>query len=104
MNFTQDLSELGYREIGQLADLLRAYASEGTSLLGNEVKWEYNPNSDNLFLFDEDNNVAMLNGHHIELFHTCGYCGHEGFQEDFDHEPKHFDCSDQMDQVKSLKN
>ena len=82
---TQDLSKLGYREIDQLADLLKAYAdqkfeSQGDHLEGGVV-WEYNPTSDNLFLVDEDYNVAMLNDNgKLENFLTCGDCGIEGLR------------------------
>jgi len=84
MTNTQDISKLGYREIDQLADLLKAYADNpNDSGLGDDVKWEYNPNSDNLFLVDSDCNVAMMTDGKLEEFHTCSYCGHEGFAEDF---------------------
>ena len=85
MNNTQDLSKLGYREIGQLAELLTAYADQSWASqddqLGNGVKWEYNPNSDNLFLVDEDYNVAMLNDDgKLENFLTCSNCGEEAMR------------------------
>ena len=81
---TQDLSKLGFREIDQLGDLLKAYAEHGTDFLGNEVKWEYNPMSDNLFLTDEDYNVGMLTDEgKIEQWIYCGNCGNEGFASEF---------------------
>jgi len=100
MKNTQDLSKLGYREINQLADLLKAYAQN--PILNDGVKWEFNPMGDNLFLVDEDYNVAMMNGDDLELWHYCGYCGHEGFAEEFKHEPRNEDCTDKMEHVESF--
>ena len=86
---TQDLSKLGYREIDLLADLLKAYSdAEWNSKddeLGDEVKWEYNPNSDNLFLVDEYYRVAMINDDgKLENWLNCGNCGKEGFRSEVD--------------------
>jgi hypothetical protein len=80
---TQDLSKLGYREIGQLADILKLYSENPNDCgLSYGVKWEYNPDSDNLFLVDDDFNVAMVNDDtgKLERWHTCGNCGLEGFR------------------------
>ena len=81
---TQNLENLGYREVDQLADLLKLYANaqwEKDSELGIGVKWEYNPMSDNLFLVDEDYNVAMLNDDDkLENWLTCSNCGAEDFR------------------------
>jgi len=100
----QDLSRLGFREISQLADLLKLYAENGSDFLGDHVTWEYNPNSDKLFLIDENFNVAMLNDEtgKLEEWHNCGYCGHEGFASNFAHEPKDDDCKEEMKRVKEL--
>lgn len=85
---TQDLSKLGYREIDQLADLLKIYAANGSEFLGSGVVWEYNPNSDNLFLLDEDYNVGMINTEtgKLEQWFTCSDCGAEGFKSELVHE------------------
>ena len=86
---TQDLSKLGYREIDLLADLLKAYSdakwkSKDDGLDGG-VNWEYNPDSDNLFLVDENYNVAMFNDDgELENFLNCGNCGKEGFRSEVD--------------------
>lgn len=78
---TSDLSKLGYREIGQLAELLKEYADNGSDFLENGVNWEYNPNSDNLFLVDEDGNVGMMNPEtgKLEEFMNCERCPNESF-------------------------
>lgn len=83
---TQDLSRLGFREIGQLAELLKVYADNGADFLESGVQWEYNPNSDNLFLVDEDYNVGMINPEtgKLEQWVNCGGCGKEGFRLEVD--------------------
>lgn len=80
---TNDLSKLRYREIDMLADLLKAYANNST-VLGDGVNWEFNPNSGNVFLVDEDYRVAMLNDDNkLAEWFSCPNCGHEGFQDDY---------------------
>lgn len=82
---TQDLSKLGFREIAQLAELLKVYADNGSDFLESGVQWEYNPNSDNLFLVDEDYNVGMINDEtgKLEQWLNCSNCGREGFKSEF---------------------
>ena len=46
---------------------------------GEEVKLEFNPNSGNVFLVDEDCNVAMMNGEYLEDWFTSPYDNEEGF-------------------------
>jgi hypothetical protein len=80
---TQDLARLGFREIDQLADLLKVYAEakwKGDNELGDGVRWEYNSMSDNLFLVDEYYRVAMVNEDgRLEMWNNCPECGNEGF-------------------------
>lgn len=103
---TQDLSKLSYREIDQLADLLKAYANNPNDCgLGDGVKWEYNPYSDNLFLVDDDYNVAMMNWGKLEKFYSCPNCGNEGFIEDFTKLEKEneYCCPDCIDKGRNLE-
>jgi hypothetical protein len=64
---TRDLSKFGFREIGITAELLTRYANGRQSWvsdqdeLGDGVAVEFNPNSGNVFLVDEDRGVAMVN-------------------------------------------
>lgn len=82
---TNDLSKLGYREIDIAADLLKAYATGGRMAsnnveLGDGFKIEFNPNSGNVFLVDDDYNVVMLNDSgKLENWLNCPQCGEEGF-------------------------
>ena len=95
---TNDLAEFGYREKKIAAELLTAYC-ENTEILGDGVKIEFNPNSGNVFLIDEDFKVAMINGDNLELWYNCPYCGHEGFKEDMEHEPKDEECTRYLEEI-----
>lgn len=50
--------------------------------INNEVTIMMNTNSGNVFLTNEDCQVAMLNGDTLESFYYTPYSGHEGFLED----------------------
>lgn len=85
MSNTRDLSQFGYRELEESAKLLTAYTSrehDKTERLTDGIAIEFNPNSGNVFLVDEDFNVAMMNGDDLEDFYSCPECGNEGFKDD----------------------
>lgn len=86
-NNTRDLSKFGYREYDMAGDLLKALAnpSNHTQVEGLElsdgVTIEFNPNSGNVFLIDEDNNTVMMNqGKKLENWVQCYFCGNEDFK------------------------
>ena len=88
---TRDLSKFGYREMDIAGDLLKAYSGgsykiwEGENNLSDGVVVEFNPMSGNVFLVDEDCNVAMFNGSDkLEMFLSCSNCGAEGFASEDD--------------------
>jgi hypothetical protein len=85
---TADLSRFGYRELQMAAELLHALktSNDATRLLGDDVSLCMNTASGYVFLSDEDYNVAMMNGHVLEDWHTCSECGWEGFAEELDDE------------------
>ena len=85
---TRDLSKFGYRELKMAAELLTALTNDNnkTKFLGDGVAIEMNPNSGNVFLVDEDFNVAIMNGDNLEDFFNCPECGHEGFLDEMEHE------------------
>lgn len=89
MNNTQDLSKFGYRELDIAADLLKAYATSPPEFLTDGVTIEFNVNSGEVFLVDEDYNVAMLSDGKLAEWYTCAYCGKEGFAEDIEDDGKH---------------
>jgi hypothetical protein len=86
---TRDLSKFGLREIGITSELLTRYADGRESWasdqdeLGDGIAVEFNPNSGNVFLVDEDCRVAMVNGYgKLENWVYCSNCGREGFRSD----------------------
>jgi len=100
---TQDFGKFGYIELAEAGKLLTEYANNPNVLEGDGIKVEFNPNSGNVFLVDEDFNVAMMNGDTLERWYNCPYCGHEGFLEDMDHEPKDHECIDYMEEIGVIK-
>jgi hypothetical protein len=84
---TRDLSKFGLREIGITAELLTRYADGHQSWasdqdeLGDGVAVEFNPNSGNGFLMDEDYRVAMVNDNgKLETWVYSSNCGREEFR------------------------
>lgn len=98
--YTEDLTDFGYRELDMAGDLLKALKTEKdkTEYLGGNVKLAMNSGSGNVFLVDEDYNVAMMNGEHLEDWFTCPYCGHEGFKEDMKHDIENEECREYLEQ------
>lgn len=81
---TRDFSKFGYREIKMARDLLAAYIDKNeTRLLGGGIAVELNPMSGNVFLVDEDCNVAMCDDDVLVDFISCPECGHEGLVTEF---------------------
>ena len=86
-NPTDDLSRFGYRELKRASELLSVYCDEGKpEFLVDNVRVFMNTNSGNVFLSDDDFNIAMMNGNKLEQWFSCPECGHEGFKEDMKHE------------------
>ena len=77
---TRDMSLFGYRELELAAELL-AHVKEADSNGGLAI--EFNPNSGNVFLVDEDYRVWMMSDGKLAEFFSCPECGHEGFRADF---------------------
>lgn len=75
--YTENLSEFGARELKIGGELLSAnwpdqFYTEGVRLAFNKM-------SGNVFLVNDDYQVAMFNGDDVELFHNTPYEGLEGF-------------------------
>jgi len=80
---TKDLGRFGYREMKMGARLLTAWRTDNDhaeNLSSDGLALWLNMDSGNVFLCDEDYNVAMMNGNVLEDWVTCGYCGHEDFR------------------------
>jgi hypothetical protein len=89
-----DLSLFGYRELGEAAELLKAYADHGAEFLGDGITLNFNTYSGYVFLSDEDYNVGMLGEDgKIHQWFSCLECGTEGFAEDGEFEKYDGYCS-----------
>jgi hypothetical protein len=84
MSTTTNLADFGFREIKMARDLLDAWVNNGLpdDFGDNGVHLMMNQNSGNVFLTNEEFEVAMLNGDTLESFYTSPYEGREGFFED----------------------
>lgn len=110
-NNTRDIAKFGYREKEIAVKLLQAEGNsdkwEGENGLTDGVAIEFNPSSGNVFLVDEDCNVAMMNdAGKLEMFVSCANCGAEGFVSEDDNlstiaeEGECVDCLAKKDEVK----
>ena len=81
---TRKIEEFGFVERQEAGRLLLALGThhDKTDNMGDGVTVEFNPMSGNVFLVDDDYNVAMMNGHELETFYSCPECGNEGFDGD----------------------
>jgi hypothetical protein len=98
---TQDLSEFDIVELHEAGKLLSTLKTEKdkTEYLSSGVKVEFNRNSGNVFLVDENCNVAMMNGDDLEDFFSCPICGHEGFKEDMQHGEDDKECQEYLKDI-----
>jgi len=84
MNNTQDLSQFGFREKKLAAELLALYGTlNDDSHLNDGVAVEFNPHSANVFLVDEDYNVAFEFDGKLVDFLSCPNCGYENVAPEF---------------------
>lgn len=101
MTITTDLSKFGFRELKMLELLLTAMREQGLPVNFNatEVVPTFNMDSGEVFLANEDYEVCMINRetNKLEKWHHCSNCGHEGFADDFEHEPTDKECVEQME-------
>ena len=102
MKNTQNLADFGAIERDEAGTLLKTLGSsnDDTKHFGNSgVAVEFNPMSGNVFLVDEDYNVAMMNGHQLEDFYSCPNCGNDGMQSDFREEHSDSCCQEYADDL-----
>jgi len=89
-----DLSEWGYQELEEAAELLKAYADYGADFLGDGITLNFNTHSGYVFLSDADYNVGMLREDgKIHQWFSCPECGTEGFADDAEFEKYEGFCS-----------
>lgn len=81
---TTDLADFGFRERVILIELLQAWQSQGLpdDFSLDEVRPMMNKHSGNVFLTNEEFQVAMMNGDKLEVWHSSPYEGKEGFFDD----------------------
>lgn len=81
MTTTTNLADFGYREIEMTRDLLDAWVNNGLpeDFGTGGVHVMMNQNSGNVFLTNEDFDVAMINEGKLESFYSSPYEGREGF-------------------------
>lgn len=84
MSTTTNLANFGYREIKTARDLLDAWVNNGLpeDFSNDGVVLMMNMNSGNVFLTNEEFEVAMMSGDKLESFYTSPYGGREGFFDD----------------------
>ena len=101
MENTKDLSKFGQRELKIAGELLSTLNTnkDQTKFLGQGVSVEFNPMSGNVFLTDEDYNVAMMNGDVLEDWLYCPECGDEGFADDFESNDTNHCCKEYLQEV-----
>ncbi|AEV99710.1 hypothetical protein A4D02_35385 [Niastella koreensis] len=82
--YTENLADFGFREIKMLSQILNAWVENGlpNDFYTEGVRAAFNRNSGNVFLTNDEYQVAMMNGGNLESFYTTPYEGHEGFLEE----------------------
>ena len=81
MTTTTNLADFGYREIKMARDLLDAWVNNGLpdDFSNDGVVLMMNMNSGNVFLTNNEFEVAMMADGKLESFYTSPYEGREGF-------------------------
>lgn len=94
---TRDLSKFGYRELDMAGDLLKAIKNGLPEDFDDQgIAVEFNPNSGNVFLVNEDFQVAMVDDEgNLYSFYSTPYAGLEGSFEDLAEEYKDMHTEDQ---------
>lgn len=83
MYTTSDLAYFGEIERNLLIKLLQAWNKYGLpdDFNDGEIVPMINKKSRNVFLTNNDYQVAMMNGDKLESWYSCANCGNEGFLE-----------------------
>jgi hypothetical protein len=87
---TTDFARFGHRERKMAEQLLRAWREQGLpqDFSPEKVTIMMNTHSGNVFLTNEEYQVAMMNGDQLESFYTDFETGEEGFKEELSEEAK----------------
>ena len=86
--YTEDFAEIMQcsRERHLALNIMKAWNEHGLPdrFCDFGIRLAFNRNSGNVFLVNEDGQVAMMNHDRLEIWHNLPYSGEEGFIEDFD--------------------
>jgi hypothetical protein len=93
---TKDWSKFGHREIEEAKELLSHIKEIDSS---GKVDVAFNTHSGNVFLWDEDNRVWMMDDDEIKEFFSCPICGHEGFLEEMEHGEDDPECQEYLKEI-----
>lgn len=84
--YTEDLGDImsSTRERLEVTEILNAWNKDGLpdTFDPSGAKFAFNRNSGNVFLVNDNYDVAMMNGDKLETFYTTPYDGVEGFISD----------------------
>lgn len=84
--YTENLADImsASRERNEFRKILNAWGANGLpeNFSEDNVRPAFNRNSGNVFLVNDDCQVAMLNGEKLEEFYSTPHEGHEGFLSD----------------------
>lgn len=82
-HYTENLADIMacYTERKEVQNIITAWNEHGlpNNFYEDGVKFAFNRNSGNVFLVNEEYQVAMMNDGKLELFYSSPYYGHEGF-------------------------
>ena len=100
-SYTEDLGKFGNRERAMAGELLTVMSEEGVpdDFDDDNVRVAFNMSSGNVFLTNDDCQVAMMNGEKLESWYSCPICGHEGFKEDMKHGEDDKECQEYLKEI-----
>lgn len=96
---TTDLSQFGYRELELSKDIFDSWINNGLpdDFNGHNVQLIFNQNSGNVFLTNDDLQVAMINSDtgKLESWYSTPYEGREGFFKELSEDYENMTSDDQ---------
>lgn len=84
--YTENLADIMacYTERKEVQNIITAWNEKGlpSDFEEENVRFAFNRNSGNVFLINDEHQVAMMNGDKLESFYSSPYEGYEGFIDD----------------------
>lgn len=82
-HYTENLADIMacYTERKEVQNIITAWNEHGlpNNFYEDGVKFAFNRNSGNVFLVNEEYQVAMMNEDKLDIWYSSPYHGHEGF-------------------------